>query len=52
MDIRALGYLGFESPWAKAWEDFGPEIFGLGLAEPGNDGTLERDSGGQSAGNA
>jgi extradiol dioxygenase len=40
MDIRALGYLGFESPWAKAWEDFGPEIFGLGLAEPGNDGTV------------
>jgi extradiol dioxygenase len=39
MDIKALGYLGFESPEAKAWEKFGPEIFGLGLSEPGNDGT-------------
>lgn len=40
MDIRALGYVGFESPEAKAWQTFGPEIFGLGLAEPGNDGTV------------
>jgi extradiol dioxygenase len=40
MDIKALGYLGFESPEAKAWEKFGPEIFGLGLTEPGNDETV------------
>ncbi len=40
MDIKALGYVGFESPNAKAWEHFGPEILGLGLAEPGNDGTV------------
>lgn len=40
MDIKALGYLGFDSPKAKAWEIFGPEIFGLGLAEAGNDGTV------------
>ena len=31
MDIKALGYLGFESPKATAWEAFGPEIFQLGL---------------------
>lgn len=40
MDIKALGYVGFESPNAQAWESFGPEIFGLGLAEPGHDGTV------------
>jgi predicted DsbA family dithiol-disulfide isomerase len=33
MDIKALGYLGFESPEATAWSEFGPEIFGLGLSE-------------------
>jgi hypothetical protein len=37
MNIKALGYVGFESPHATAWETFGPEIFGLGLAEPGKD---------------
>ena len=26
MDIKALGYVGFQSPNAKAWEAFGPEI--------------------------
>ena len=40
MDIKALGYLGFESSRAKAWESFGPEIFELGLTEPGKDGTV------------
>lgn len=40
MKIKALGYLGFESPDAKEWEWFGPEIFGLGLADPGADGTV------------
>jgi extradiol dioxygenase len=39
MKITALGYLGFESTNAKAWETFGPEIFGLALGEPGADGT-------------
>jgi extradiol dioxygenase len=38
--INALGYLGFESPDAKEWESFGPEVFGLGLADPGADGTV------------
>ncbi len=40
MKINTLGYLGFESPDAKEWEWFGPEIFGLGLADPGADGTV------------
>jgi extradiol dioxygenase len=38
--IVALGYIGFQSPKAKEWETFGPEIFGFGLAEPGEDGTV------------
>jgi extradiol dioxygenase len=38
--INALGYLGFESPDAKEWERFGPEVFGLGLADSGADGTV------------
>jgi len=40
MKIIALGYVGFESPNAKAWESFGPEVFGLGLADPGNEGSV------------
>lgn len=40
MKVNALGYVGFESPDAKEWETFGPEVFGLGLAEPGADGTV------------
>ena len=40
MKINTLGYLGFESPNHKEWESFGPEIFGLGLNEPGADGTV------------
>jgi len=40
MKINTLGYLGFESPEAKQWEWFGPEVFGLGLGEPGADGTV------------
>src|SRR3984957_10272605 len=40
MKITALGYLGFESPNAAAWTSFGPEIYGLGLAEPDADGTI------------
>jgi extradiol dioxygenase len=40
MDIRSLGYVGFSSPNGKEWEAFGPEVFGLGLADPGGDGTV------------
>lgn len=40
MKISSLGYLGFVSPNNKVWETFGPEVFGLGLAEPGADGTV------------
>jgi extradiol dioxygenase len=40
VQINALGYLGFRSPEHKEWETFGPEVFGLGLAEPGPDGTV------------
>jgi len=29
MRVRALGYVGVESPEAKQWEEFGPEILGL-----------------------
>jgi extradiol dioxygenase len=38
--VVSLGYLGFRSPNYKEWESFGPEVFGLGLAEPGPDGTV------------
>lgn len=40
MKINALGYVGFEAPNAKEWETFGPEVFGFGLGEPGEDGTV------------
>lgn len=40
MRITALGYLGFESTNTKAWEAFGPEVFGPALGEPGEDGTI------------
>ncbi|MGH7857007.1 MAG: VOC family protein [Candidatus Binatia bacterium] len=40
MKILSLGYVGFESPNAEAWKTFGTDIFGLGLAEPGADGTV------------
>jgi extradiol dioxygenase len=40
MKISALGYVGFESTRAEAWRTFGPEVFGLGLAEAGADGTV------------
>ena len=33
MDLLGIGYLGFESPNAKAWREYGPEVLGLGLAE-------------------
>lgn len=40
MKITALGYLGFESPNYKEFETFGPEVFGFGLGEPGEDGAI------------
>ena len=40
MKIKAMGYLGFESPTADAWETFGPEVFGMGLGERGKDGAV------------
>ncbi|MGV2582920.1 UNVERIFIED_CONTAM: VOC family protein [Mycobacterium avium subsp. hominissuis] len=35
MKVRNLGYVGFESPadQVKQWEEFGPELLGLGLFE-------------------
>src|SRR5437763_1312231 len=29
MKVRAVGYVGAESPEAKQWEEFGPEVLGL-----------------------
>lgn len=37
MDILGIGYLGFESPNAKAWLEYGPEVMGFGLADPRDD---------------
>jgi 2,3-dihydroxybiphenyl 1,2-dioxygenase len=31
MDIRGIGYLGFESPNIAAWRDYGPNVLGLGI---------------------
>jgi 2,3-dihydroxybiphenyl 1,2-dioxygenase len=31
MDILGIAYLGFESPNAKAWTEFGPEVLGMQL---------------------
>src|SRR5690606_10616595 len=32
MDIRGIGYLGFESPNIEAWRSYGPEVLGLAIA--------------------
>jgi len=40
MEILALGYIGVESPAARAWETFGPEVLGLGIGEEGADGAV------------
>ncbi len=32
MDIRGIGYLGFESPNIDAWRSYGPEVLGLAIA--------------------
>jgi 2,3-dihydroxybiphenyl 1,2-dioxygenase len=33
MDIRGIGYLGFESPTAKAWLDYGTEVLGMQISD-------------------
>lgn len=38
MDILGLGYLGLESPNAKLWREYGPEVLGMGLNDEGRDG--------------
>lgn len=40
MDILGIAYLGFESPNAKEWTEFGPEVLGLGLGPAGDDETV------------
>jgi extradiol dioxygenase len=38
--IRALSYIGIESPTYGEWLTFGPEILGAEIAEPGPDGAV------------
>lgn len=38
MKITSLGYLRMESPDAKQWATFGPEVLGMALSEDGRDG--------------
>ena len=33
MDIRGIGYLGFESPNIDQWREYGPKILGLAIGE-------------------
>ncbi|HEY3240348.1 MAG TPA: VOC family protein [Acidimicrobiia bacterium] len=33
MKVRALGYVGAESPEAKQWEEFGPEVLGMQVVD-------------------
>jgi len=40
MNILGIAYIGLESPTHKDWEEFGTEVMGFGLAEPGADGTV------------
>ena len=40
MKVRALGYVGAESPEAKQWEEFGPEVLGLQLVDGEQPGSL------------
>ena len=37
MDIRGIGYLGFESPNIDAWRSYGPEVLGLAIAPSPDD---------------
>jgi len=38
--IRSLSYIGFTSPDAEKWREFGPEILGLEVAANGVDGAV------------
>ncbi len=38
--IRSLGYIGFTSPNAEKWLEFGPDVLGLELAGRGPDGAV------------
>ena len=38
--IQSLSYVGFVSPNADAWLEFGPEVLGLQVADRGSDGAV------------
>lgn len=38
--INALSYVGFESPNADDWTTFGPDLLGLEVTQPGEDGAV------------
>ncbi len=40
MKVKALGYVGAESPEAKQWEEFGPEVLGMELVEGERPGSV------------
>ncbi|MEY2433629.1 MAG: extradiol dioxygenase [Acidimicrobiaceae bacterium] len=40
MRVLSLGYVGVETPAAQAWEQFGPDVLGMTVAEPGGDGSV------------
>ena len=40
MKVRALGYMAAESPEAKQWEEFGPEILGMQLVDGDRPGSV------------
>lgn len=40
MNITSLGYVKMESPNAQEWEDFGPNVLGLALADQAPPGTV------------
>jgi len=40
MGPSSLAYVGVESPAYQAWNEFGPQVLGCGLAEPGADGAV------------
>ena len=40
MKVKALGYVGAESPEAKQWEEFGTDVLGMQLAEGERPGSV------------
>jgi extradiol dioxygenase len=40
MDIKALGYIGFESPNLDQWEQYATDVLGLAVGPSSPDGTL------------